>query len=104
MLMTPTEHEKAEWSRLAQSAYECGLNAIGHRYSTSASLPRGATLPIGNFDELQTGYRNWLIEGFRVPRAAIKVQIAAIEARMAEVEDAGGLIDELRELRAALQA
>jgi hypothetical protein len=63
MFMTPTEHEKAEWSRLAQAAYAAGYNSIGHRYSAAASLCRGCDMPIKTFDALQTGYRQWLLFG-----------------------------------------
>lgn len=62
--MTPTEHEKAQWLRLAQAAYRVGHNAIGHHYSAAASLCRGCDMPLGTFDKLQSGYRQWLISGF----------------------------------------
>ena len=61
--MNPTQHEKNEWSRLAQDAYSKSLNAIGHRYSAYASIPRAATITVAMFDSLQVGYRRWLIDG-----------------------------------------
>jgi hypothetical protein len=36
--ITPTEHEKREWSRMATDAYKTGRNAIGHRYSMGACM------------------------------------------------------------------
>jgi len=62
-MMTPTQHEKNEWSRLAQHAYAYGHNAIGHRYSTAASLPHEGRLSVERFDLLQAGYRDWLVRG-----------------------------------------
>lgn len=61
--MTPTEHEKAEWSRLAQSAYSAGHNATGHRFSGAASIPRDARVALATFDSLQNDYRRWLVDG-----------------------------------------
>jgi len=61
-MMIPTQHEKNEWSRLAQHAYAHGHNAIGHRYSTAASLPHDGRVPVEFFD-LQAGYREWLVFG-----------------------------------------
>lgn len=61
--MTPTQHEKNEWSRLATEAYKLGQNMVGHKYSVAASLANNATLPISYFDELQTFYRQWLLDG-----------------------------------------
>jgi hypothetical protein len=60
-VITPTEHEKAEWSRLAQAAYKRGKNAIGHRYSVAASHPRNSSVSVTYFDYLQHGYRQWLV-------------------------------------------
>jgi hypothetical protein len=69
--ITPSAHEKAEWSRMAQAAYLAGHNATGHRYSVAASIPINAPVPVTTFDSLQTDYRAWLIEGvFPVAAAA----------------------------------
>ena len=64
MLITPTEHEKREWSRLAGAAYAADHNAIGHRYSGAASIRRDGQITLHYFDFLQVGYRQWLISGF----------------------------------------
>lgn len=56
----PTNHEKREWSRMAQAAYASDHNTIGHRFSAAASLPHDATMPIDRFDSLQRDYRAWL--------------------------------------------
>lgn len=61
--MVPSQHDKNEWSRLAQAAYAAGRNDVGHRYSVAASLRTGEPLPLRFFDELQTGYRGWLVFG-----------------------------------------
>ena len=62
--ITPTAHEKAEWSRMAAAAYKARRNAIGHRFSVAASLPRDGALPLATFDSLQADYRAWLVDGF----------------------------------------
>ena len=62
-IVTPTEHEKREWSRMAQAAYSAGRNDIGHRYSSASARTRiGESMPTDWFDNLQHGYRNWLID------------------------------------------
>ena len=61
-MMTPTRHEKLEWSRMAQAAYLAGHNDIGHRYSGAAALRDGQSIPVTRFDALQDGYRTWLID------------------------------------------
>jgi len=67
--ITPTEHDKKEWSRMAQAAYAARLNSVGHKFSGAASIPKGAALPIKKFDELQKQYRAWLIDNvFPNPR------------------------------------
>lgn len=63
-LITPSQHEKSEWSRMATAAYCLGLNNTGHTYSTAASLPGDCRMAIWRFDQLQEGYRHWLICGF----------------------------------------
>lgn len=62
---TPTEHEKNEWARMAQDAYAKGFNAIGHRFSAAAALPRGEKIPTARFDSLMADYRAWLIDGWK---------------------------------------
>ena len=56
----PTDHEKREWSRMAQAAYSISRNDIGHRYSAAGSMPNGAKTAVKTFDALQTDYRTWL--------------------------------------------
>jgi hypothetical protein len=63
MLMQPTQHEKNEWARLAQHAYAYNHNAVGHKYSGAASLPKEGAITLAYFDALQAGYREWLIRG-----------------------------------------
>ena len=62
--ITPTAHEKAEWSRMATAAYKARRNPIGHRFSVAASLPRDGAMDLSRFDALQAEYRAWLIDGF----------------------------------------
>jgi hypothetical protein len=59
-MIRPTRHEKLEWARMAQAAYSAGINRIGHRYSGAASIPDDYALTVARFDELQSGYRDWL--------------------------------------------
>lgn len=61
MNMTPTQAEKAGWSRMAQAAYAINRNDIGHRYSAAASLSNGGHMPLRLFDQLMADYRAWLI-------------------------------------------
>jgi hypothetical protein len=62
-MITPTIHEKAEWARLAQAAYEQGYNRIGHRYSAAASMPEGMRIQAWRFNDLQSDYADWLVFG-----------------------------------------
>jgi hypothetical protein len=62
MRITPNQHEKNEWSRLAQAAYSIGRNDLGHTYSVAASLPRDGWIRLSYFDVLQKHYRVWLID------------------------------------------
>lgn len=64
-MMTPTQHEKNEWSRLATAAYASGRNDIGTKFSVAASLPHDGVLPTAYFDELQDTYRRWLVSGMK---------------------------------------
>lgn len=70
MNITPTDHEKSEWSRLAVAAYAHELNDTGHKFSGFASLRHGERIPLPVFDALQTEYRQWLIHGFEPSYAA----------------------------------
>lgn len=60
-MITVLEHDKREWARFAQACYGRGFNEYGHRYSAAASLPRGAQMDVARFDQLQAGYRVWLV-------------------------------------------
>lgn len=59
-MITPNQHEKSEWSRMARAAYAADHNDVGHRYSAAAALPIAAQMTIARFDDLQGGYRSWL--------------------------------------------
>lgn len=77
-MMTPTQYEKNEWSRMAQAAYSARENAVGHRYSVAASLPHDGTVTAQHFDRLQEGYRLWLVwNDFRTAIAHCNEQRAA---------------------------
>lgn len=58
--ITVLDYNKAEWSRFAQAAYKIGRNDVGHRFSTLASMPHDAEMPIKRFDLHQNIYRDWL--------------------------------------------
>jgi hypothetical protein len=63
--IVPTEHEKAEWSRLAKAAYASDRNDIGHTFSmASGCCLIGQAITLSRFDYLQSIYRQWLIGGF----------------------------------------
>ena len=59
-VITPTQHDKDEWSRMAQAAYQSGHNNIGNRYNRAANIPQNYRITLRQFDELQDGYRAWL--------------------------------------------
>lgn len=64
-VIVPTEHEKSEWSRLAQAAYAVDRNDLGAKFSVSAACCGvGQSIPLHRFDELRRIYRQWLISGF----------------------------------------
>lgn len=63
-MITVTDHEKREWSRMAQDAYSTGRNDIGHTYSAAASIPSGTRLDVARYDALQDRYRSWLVFGW----------------------------------------
>jgi hypothetical protein len=63
MNMKPSQHEKAEWARLAKDAYRHGDLVLGHRFSAKASMPAGAELSLSEYDCLQSIYRHWLVFG-----------------------------------------
>ncbi len=62
-MITPTQHEKNEWTRMAQAAYGADRNSVGHRYSGAASIVTGARIPVSCYDALQADYRAWLNNG-----------------------------------------
>lgn len=61
LMIMVTPHEKNEWSRFAQAAYEVGHNDVGTRFSVAASTPAGAHLLMPVYDELMGTYRGWLV-------------------------------------------
>lgn len=68
--MTPIQHEKNEWSRMAQAAFHAGLNDIGNRFSELASISEGESMPLAEFYAVQDQYRAWLIGGFEAQESA----------------------------------
>lgn len=63
-LATPTEHDKREWSRMAQAAYGSDRNDVGHRFSmASATTPVGGRMELKRYDSLMAEYRAWLVFG-----------------------------------------
>ena len=63
-MITITQHERNEWSRLAQDAYRTGHNAYGHRFSAAAACwPERVSCAA--YDRHQAIYRAWLLTGWR---------------------------------------
>lgn len=60
-MITPTQHEKNEWSRCAQAAYKAKRNDVGHKLSMAAALRNNESVPLGFYDSVQTVYRKWLV-------------------------------------------
>ncbi len=58
-----TEHEKAEWLRMAVAAYAAGRNDIGNKYSAAARTKPGSEMRLWEFDSLMADYRSWLVFG-----------------------------------------
>jgi len=63
VMVTPTQHEKYEWTTVAEAAYKTQYNEIGHTFSVAATLPNGAQMTIKQFDELKSNYRQWRLYG-----------------------------------------
>ena len=61
--ITPTDHDRAEWHRLAADAYRLGRNFYGHRFSVASAAYTGP-MRTDVFDTLQTIYRRWLMWGW----------------------------------------
>ena len=61
--ITPSEHEKNEWARMANYAYANERNDIGHKFSMAATLCKGEDCSVAWFDGLQNTYRKWLVDG-----------------------------------------
>jgi hypothetical protein len=61
MVMTVTDHERREWSRMAQAAYAVDRNDVGHRYSVASAILKETD--VRTFDALMNGYRAWLVFG-----------------------------------------
>jgi len=62
-MITPSQYEKNEWSRMAQDCYSKGKNDAGHKFSMAATLKHGQAVSLTLFDALQSEYREWLIDG-----------------------------------------
>lgn len=74
--ITPTEHEKREWSRMARAAYAEDRNEIGHQFSAYSALLHNEAIPTARFDELQAQYQQWLVFGFGAPVSCIADTLA----------------------------
>lgn len=59
--INPTQHERSEWARMAQSAYNAGRTDVGHKFSVAAAV--FDVCDVQTFDALQAEYREWLIRG-----------------------------------------
>ena len=60
-MITVTQYEKDQWSRIAHAAYAEMRNAIGTKYSVAASIPNGTQIPVAKYDALQNGWRAWFV-------------------------------------------
>lgn len=62
--ITPTRHEKSEWSRFAVACYNAGRNDLGHFASMRcAALREGQSMPVDVYDRIAGLYRDWLVFG-----------------------------------------
>lgn len=55
--ITPTSHERAEWSRMAAAAKQSGLYDTNRRFRQAAE---SLQMTHARFDKLQADYRRWL--------------------------------------------
>lgn len=59
----PTDHEKAEWARMGETAFYAGYDGVSHRYMSASCHPKGQPMLLERFDRLQAAYRSWLCWG-----------------------------------------
>jgi len=59
-MITPTQHEKNEWSRFAKACYAKGLNLQGHIFSRYAAIRNDQQIAVCVYDDIQNKYRAWL--------------------------------------------
>ncbi len=71
--LTVTQHNRSEWSRMAQDAYAKGRNDVGHRMSAKAALPEGHRLTCAEYDAIMGEYRAWLIGDGFTPKLTISL-------------------------------
>jgi hypothetical protein len=50
-----------EWNRLARSAYNAGYIKVANRFAQAAKIQAGERMDEKEFHDLQTRYREWLI-------------------------------------------
>lgn len=62
--VTILAHNKSEWFRMAQDAYEKGHLEIGDRYMELASREEGSRMDCLSYDKVQSVYRAWLVFGW----------------------------------------
>lgn len=65
LLMHPTDHERAEWARMSRAL---PLGPVRNRYATVALPDASPSMRLIDYDELQSGYRAWLVFG-DIPQA-----------------------------------
>jgi hypothetical protein len=63
--IVPTEHEKAEWARMARAAYAEDKGQIGSYFAGLAAMRQGQAISLSAFDSAQRDYRAWLNWGFQ---------------------------------------
>lgn len=63
-MITILQHNKNEWSRMAQDAYAKGRDDFGQMFNSAASARTGAQIAVHQFDQLQSLYRAWLVFGW----------------------------------------
>lgn len=64
-----TDHERSEWARMAQAAYNRSRSDVGHRMSVAASR---SVLTVAEFDARAAEYRRWLVFDELTPEEATR--------------------------------
>jgi hypothetical protein len=61
IMQTVLEHNKNEWNRFSQAAYQAGHSAVGDKFRAASIIKAGSLISSQQFNDLMSAYRNWLV-------------------------------------------